>query len=86
MLNSLAEMAREYTPIFPPIVTSDVIQLVILGTPGFPKISTVHWRAQKYLKSVSWSVIVISNLVMSIVEKEPSGFRITVKQPVTAAC
>jgi len=29
-------------------------------------------------KSVSWSVIiiVISNLVMSIVEREPSGFRI----------
>jgi len=26
---------------------------------------------------------VISNLVMSIVEKEPSGFRITVKQPIT---
>ena len=31
---------------------------------------------------MSWSVImvVISNLVMSIVEREPSGFRITVKQ------
>ena len=29
-------------------------------------------------------MIVISNLVMSIVEREPSGFRITVKQPITA--
>ena len=29
-------------------------------------------------------MIVISNLVMSIVEREPSGFRITVKQSTTA--
>jgi len=29
-------------------------------------------------------MIVISNLVMGIVEREPSGFRITVKQPITA--
>ena len=47
-----------------------------------------QWRAQKYLEPVSWSVImiVISNLVMSIVEREPSGFRITVKQPITTVC
>ena len=32
-------------------------------------------RAQKYLESVSWSMImiVISNLVISIEEREPSG-------------
>jgi len=36
--------------------------------------------------SVSWSVmIVISNLVMSIVEREPSSFRIIVEQPITTA-
>jgi len=28
-------------------------------------------------------MIVISNLVMSIAEREPRGFRITVKQPIT---
>ena len=41
--------------------------------------------AQKYLESVSRSVrmIVITNLGMSIVEREPSGFRITVIQPIT---
>jgi len=45
-------------------------------------------RAQNYLESVSWSVImiVISNLVMSIVKREPSGFRITVKQPIATVC
>ena len=34
-------------------------------------------------------MIVISNLVMTIVEREPSGFRITVKvkhQPITTVC
>jgi len=46
-----------------------------------------QWRAQKYLESVSWSVIMIvkCNLVMSIVEREPNSFRITVKQPITIA-
>jgi len=45
--------------------------------------------AQKYFESVSESVIiiVISNLLMNIVEREPSGFRITVtlslSQPIT---
>jgi len=40
----------------------------------------IQWRAQNYLESVSWAVImiVISNLAMSIVEREPGGFRITV--------
>ena len=28
----------------------------------------------------------ISNLVMSIVERKPSGFRITVEQPITIQC
>jgi len=38
-------------------------------------------RAQKYLVSVSWSVImiVVSNLVLNIVGRETNGFRITVK-------
>ena len=31
-------------------------------------------------------MIMISNLVMSIVEREPNGFRITVKQPITTVC
>jgi len=30
-------------------------------------------------------MIETGNLVMSIVEREPSGFRITVKQPITTA-
>ena len=51
------------------------------------KFLIIQWRAQKYLESVSWSVImiVISNLVMSIAEREPRGFRITVKQRITTA-
>jgi len=45
-----------------------------------------QWRAQNYLESVSWSVIMIvmSNLVMGIVEREPSGS--TVKQSITTVC
>jgi len=47
-----------------------------------------QWRAQKYLESVSRAVImiVISDLVMRVVEREPSGFRSTVKQPITMVC
>jgi len=40
------------------------------------------------LESVSWSarMIEIGNLGMSIVEREPSGFRIAVKRPTTTVC
>jgi len=45
-------------------------------TPDTPIDKSV--ASTKYLESVSWSVImiVISNLVMSVVEREPGGFRI----------
>ena len=52
--------------------------------PGYPLVGTSTVGSTKYLESLSWSMImiVITNLFMSIVKRAPSGFRITVKQPI----
>ena len=64
----------------------DVLQLyqAVCRTHLITRIKQKHdqWQAQKYLESVSWSVIMIvmSNLVIRIVEREPNIFSIAVEQ------